>query len=169
MTNVIVPSNAILINNVRAKINNFLGVKNFHPLVIEVVLTSAQVKACRATPITIAAAPGPGLFIDLQGAVLLAKYAGTNPFTGAQNLALRYVDGSGIILSQTITGAGFIDQSVNMRTSGLPKVDPIATQAQSENKAVVLHNTGGAEITGNAANDNTLIVKMNYHVYPTEF
>jgi hypothetical protein len=167
--NPIIPNNFVLLNNIAAKEKLYLGTKNFWPLIQETVITSAQVKALRATPIQIAAAPGSGYVIDLESAVLIAKYGGTNPFTGIQNLAIRYVGAAGVIVSQTITGAGFLDQSTSERTSGLPKVDQIATSAQCDNAGLFLHNTGAAEITGNAAGDNLLIVKCSYNVYSSEF
>lgn len=50
-------------------------------------------------------------------------------------------------------------------TVALPKIDAIATSANSEGEALVLHNTGDGEIAGNAANDNTLTVSVAYIVH----
>lgn len=132
---------------------------------LETVLTSAQVKALRATPVTVVPAPGAGKSLEFVSALLQLNYGGANAFTGPQNLAVKYKDSASAAVSQPITGTGFIDQATDMVTSALPKADAIATRAVAENQPLVLHNTGAAEITGNAANDNLLHVKVLYRVH----
>jgi hypothetical protein len=132
---------------------------------LETVLTSAQVKALRATPITVVPAPGAGKSLELVSALLQLNYGGTNAFTGPQNVQVKYKDGASAAVSQAVTGTGFIDQTADMVTSALPKTDAIATRTVAENQPLVLHNTGAAEITGNAANDNLLHVKVLYRVH----
>ncbi len=131
---------------------------------IETVLTSAQVKALRATPIAVVPAPGAGKSLEFVSAILQVNY-GTNVFTGPQNLQVKYKDGASAAVSQAVTGAGFLDQAGDMVTSALAKIDAIATRAIAENQPLVLHNTGAAEITGNAAGDNLLHVKVLYRVH----
>lgn len=131
---------------------------------IETVLTSAQVKALRATPIAVVPAPGAGKSLEFVSAILQLNY-GTNAFTGPQNMQVKYKDGASAAVSQAITGTGFIDQTADMVTSALAKTDGIATRAVAENQPLVLHNTGASEITGNAANDNLLHVKVLYRVH----
>ena len=131
---------------------------------IETVITSAQVKAIRATPIAVVPAPGLGKSLEFVSALLQLNY-GTNAFTGPQNLAVRYKDGASAQVSQNITGAGFIDQAGDMVTSAAAKVDAIATRAVAENQPLVLHNIGAGEIAGNAANDSLLHVKVFYRVH----
>jgi hypothetical protein len=131
----------------------------------DVVLTSTQVKALRATPITLVAAQGAGKFIKLEGAVLKLNYGGSNGFTEtADNLAIRLTDGSGAIVSQAIESTGFIDQTADTISNAEPKIDAIVASASAENEALVLHNTGDGEIAGNAADDNTLSVRVYYTV-----
>jgi hypothetical protein len=133
-----------------------------------VSLTSAQVKALRASPITLVAAPGAGFLIEFVSAVLLLDYGGTNVFTeSGNNLAVKYTDGSGTAVSQTIEMTGFIDQSADTRTNALPSIDSIVAKSGCENKALVLHNTSGAEIAGNAGADNVVRVKVAYRVHAT--
>lgn len=135
---------------------------------VTISLTSAQVKALRATPITMVPAAGAGLVVQFLGAELLLDYGGTNVFTeAADNLAFRYVNGTGVIVSQTVETTGFIDQAGDVITNAMPKIDAIATKAQSENVALVLHNTGAAEIAGNAANNNVVRVKVRYAMVAT--
>lgn len=133
-------------------------------------LTSAQVKAVRATPITLVAAPPAGFSLKFMWAKLFLDYGGTNVFTEVgNNLAVRFNDGSGPIVSQTIEMTGFIDQNADTETNAESKIDAIASKASSEAKALVLHNTSGAEIAGNAAGDNILRVRTAYRVVPTGF
>lgn len=130
-----------------------------------VTLTSAQIKALRATPITLVAAPGAGKSVFFLGAQLKSIYGGTNAFTGPQNLAIRYQNTTGTVVSTAITGTGFLDQTANeYQTVGISTSSTIAAATVVENQPLVIHNTGAAEITGNAANDNTIKVTIQYAI-----
>ena len=48
-----------------------------------------------------------------KSAQLKSIYGGTNAFTNPQNLAIRYQNTTGAIVSNTITAAGFLDQTAN--------------------------------------------------------
>lgn len=128
-------------------------------------LTNAQIKALRATPKTLVAAPGATKSIELISAILKLT-AGANVLTeAADNMAIRYTDGSGVIVSQTIEATGFIDQAANTFTNALPKIDAIAAATGALNQALVLHNTGDGEYAGNAAADATMRVRIVYRVH----
>lgn len=130
-----------------------------------VSLTNADIKALRAAPKTLVAAQGANKVIEFISAAL-KLVAGTNVLTeDADNLAVRYTNGSGAAVSQAIEATGFIDQAADTITNALPKIDAIAALSASANKAIVLHNTGDAEFGGNAANDATMVVKVVYRVH----
>lgn len=132
----------------------------------DVTLTSAQIKSVRATPIELVAAQGAGAVIQLIAAQLKLNYGGTNAFTeSADNLVIRYTDGSGAIVSGTIETTGFINQTADTYTNATPSADAIVAATGAENEALVIHNTGDGEIAGNAANDNTLTVRVYYVVH----
>lgn len=132
-----------------------------------VILTSAQVKALRATPVEIVRGVD-GMVPQLISATLKLDYGGTNGFTEtADNLAIRLTNGSGAIVSQAIEATGFIDQTADTVTNALPKIDAIATAAAATGASLVLHNTGDGEIAGNAANNNTLTVVVSYVLHET--
>lgn len=127
----------------------------------EVALTNAQVLALRATPITLVAAPGAGLVLQLLSAVLIFDYTGAYTET-ADNLAIKYTNGSGAAASQTIETTGFLDATSDQIRNAQPAIDV----AMVSNAALVLHNTGDGEFGGgNAA--NVLRVKVAYRVHTT--
>jgi len=130
----------------------------------DVTITAAEIKAARATPVELVAAQGAGNAVFFMGAQLKLNY-GSEVFTEtADNFAIKYTDGSGVAVSQTIENTGFIDQSADTMTNALPVVDAIVAAASAENQALVLHNTGDGEIGGNASDDSTLTVRIFYQV-----
>jgi len=130
----------------------------------DVSITSAEVKALETTQITLVAAQGANTLIKFMGATLKLAYGGTNAFTEAgDNLAIKYTDDSGVAVSQTIETTGFIDQTADTYTNAEPAIDAIVAASAGENAPLVLDNLGSA-IAGNAANDNTLEVRVFYQV-----
>jgi uncharacterized protein YijF (DUF1287 family) len=131
----------------------------------DVLVANAEIKALRAAPKTLVPAPGTGKVLEFVSAVLQLK-AGTNVLTEATaNLAIKYKDGAGVQVSQTIETTGFVDQAADQVTYGLVKLDPITARTACENQPLVLHNLGAGELAGNAANDALLRVKVSYRVH----
>ena len=129
---------------------------------LKVRITNAQIKAMRATPITLVPAVA-GKVIRFVSAELRLNYGGTNVFTEtADNMAVKYTNGSGVAVSDTIEATGFIDQSASTVTSAVAVKDAIAVSTGAVGKALVLHNTGDGEYAGNAAADNTMTVDVSY-------
>jgi len=124
----------------------------------DTTLTNAQILALRATPITLAPAPGTGVFREFIRAVLVCKAAAGAYTETADNLVIRQTNTTGVILSQAIETTGWLDQAAIKATNALAKVDTIgALQA----KALVLHNSGDGEFGGgNAA--NTMFVRCYF-------
>lgn len=133
----------------------------------EVSITNAEMLALRATPKTLVAAPGAGKVLEFVSAVLFFDYTGAYTET-ADNLAVKYTDGSGAAVSETIETTGFLDATADTMTTARAKVDAIVAKSGSENKALVLHNIGDGEFGGgNAANQ--IRVKVLYRVHTTGF
>jgi len=131
----------------------------------DVTLSNSEIKNARATPVELVAAQGAGNAIMFFGAQLKLNYGGTNAFTEtADNFAIKYTNGSGVAVSQTIENTGFIDQTADTLTNALPAVDAIVVATGAENQALVIHNTGDGEIAGNAGNDNTITLRIFYQV-----
>ena len=132
---------------------------------VTVNLTNANIKALRATPKELVAAPGANKIVEFVSAVFFLDY-GSNVLTeSADNLAVRYENTTGAIASQAIETTGFIDQAADILTNALPKIDAIVAAANGLNKALVLHNTGDGEFAGNAGGDTTMKVKVAYRVH----
>lgn len=128
-----------------------------------VTCSTAEVLALRAAPKTLVAAPGADKIISLVGAMLVLDYNSIAYTESADNMAIRYTDGSGVIVSQAIEATGFIDQTADTATNALAKIDGIAAATGCVNKAIVLHNTGGDEY---AAGNSPVDVHVWYRVIP---
>lgn len=131
---------------------------------VDTIVTSAQVRALNATPITVVAAPGAGLAV-VPRLVQMYKPAGTAyaDVLAGDDLVLKYTDGSGEQCSGVIEATGFMDQTTaEMRVVGMPgatgttagSFEPVA------NAAVVLHMLTGEITTG----DSDLIVRVFYDI-----
>lgn len=128
-------------------------------------LTNAQIKAMRATPVTLVNGL-PNAVLVLDSIVLRLNYGGTNVFTEtADNMAVKFTDGSGAQVSSTIEATGFIDQNATTFTRATPSTDAIVASASAVGKSLVLHNTGDGEYAGNAGADNTMTVWVTYRVF----
>lgn len=134
---------------------------------VEVTITQAQLVLLRATPVELVPAPGTTKVLHFLGAYFELVYAGTgNNTESTANLGIKYTDGSGVQVNETVECTGFIDQTVSTNTHARPKLDPIVAATASTNKALVLHNLGGAEfgVTGGTPT-SSLKVKVIYAVH----
>ena len=137
-----------------------------------VVLTSAQVKALNATPITLVAAQGAGTVIVPAGTIVCKKfYGGSNVWVGGASQTIELVYGStsttGITL-QSVVGSTQITNTNTQYTFPLKDDDfgagGLILAADCENLGIFVKNPIGTEISGNAANDNTISIVMPYYV-----
>lgn len=127
-------------------------------------LTSAQVKALRATPIDLTPAPGADKFVQLLGALLVLDY-GSNAFTeSSDNLVIQY-ETSGVDACAAITSNGFLTATADTIAIAVPSVIAGAAAASFNNKKLQLFNNGDGEIAGNAADDSQLTVQITYAVH----
>jgi hypothetical protein len=129
-----------------------------------ITVSSAELLALRATPKTLLPACPSGSMYAFAHAIAVADN-GTAYVVGTNDLAIRYKDGSGDVISQTIDTAGLLDQTTDIMSF----VGPIATdsktpKADCDGQALVLHNTGASEFT-----TGTGVLRMHvwYHIIPT--
>lgn len=134
----------------------------------EVAITNAQMLAIRATPVALVAAPGAGKVNEFLSAVLFFDRTAVYTET-ADNLAVKYVDGSGTAISVAIETTGFLDAAADAVYFAMPLAGTVlGVKTLFENQALVLHNTGDGELGGgNAA--NVVRVKTNYRTWATGF
>jgi hypothetical protein len=131
--------------------------------VAEVEITNAEMLALRATPKTLVAAPGAGKVLEFLSIYLFFDY--TAVYTeSADNMAVKYTDGSGVAVSTTIEATNFVDATADTATRGIAVLDGIVAKTGCDNKALVLHNTGDGEYGGgNAA--NVIRARVTYRVH----
>lgn len=152
-----------LISNRPDKFQEVMGASRYASI------TTAQVLALFATPISVVPAFGAGIAI-VPTKVVIHKPAGTAyaGIAAGEDLVLKYTDASGAQCSGVIEATGFLDQTTaQTRYVGMPgstgatdgSVAPVA------NAAVVLHMLVGEIITG----DSDLHVRVWYDLIDTAF
>lgn len=131
----------------------------------KVSIAAADIKTLLATPVELAPAEGAGTVLEFVG-LMLRLVSGSEVLAEAgDNLAVKYTDGSGVAVSEAIETTGFIDAAANAVTFGRPALDPIVAADAAVNAALVLHNAGAAEFTGNASDDSVLECYVSYKVH----
>lgn len=123
--------------------------------VVDTVLTNAQIKLLRATPVELVADPGDGEALILESVELLLN-AGTAYTESADNLVIEYEDGTDIL---TVETTGFLDQTTAqrrfMQAEQVTVVNPIASSG------IQIKNSGDGEF-GGGNTDRTLTVRCRY-------
>lgn len=135
-----------------------------------ITLTNAQIKALHGTPVEVIAAPGSGKGIVVVGATAKFIYGGTNAFTASAGQTINlYYNNTG---AQITSPSAFISNTMIVGTfnrfSMNTGLNINATLAQSpgvlDNVNVAAYNPSATEITGNAANDNTISLTVSYYI-----
>ncbi len=125
-------------------------------------LTSAQVKAIHGTPIQLLPAVTGVTYVVVSYRMSMI-YGGTNIFTAgaAQTLALYY--GTTVSVATGLTNASIVAAASRVDI-GQGTVAASQTLAATRNVALNVYNPIATEITGNAANDNTVTVDGFYYI-----
>jgi hypothetical protein len=121
---------------------------------VDVTITSAQVLALNATPVTVVAAPGAGFANIFEGAVAITDggtaYAG---IAAGEDLSFKYTNGSGQELG-VIETTGWLDQTTAQVRYCRPQTGAISAGTVSSitpvaNAVIVAQFLSGEITTGN--------------------
>ncbi len=128
-----------------------------------VVLTSSQVKNLHGTPVEFIAAPGAGKVIVILGSASKLTF-GTNAFVAgaSQVISLTYGTGTNAV-TNLMSNATIVASSSSYNIPASASVTN-TTAVGLQNLAVNLYNSTATEISGNAANDNTITVTAFYYI-----
>lgn len=120
-------------------------------VITEVTLTTAQVKALYATPITVLAAPGAGKAHIILGVVAHLDYnsAAYDGIAGGEDLTLKYTDANGTALVKFET-TGFLDQTSDQVRYATPTQYGDTNLTPIANAPVVAHMLTGEIATGDS-------------------
>lgn len=132
-----------------------------------VTLTSSQIKNLVGTPITAVSAPGSGFFLNVLQTMSYFFYGGSNAFTNPSSIAISlYYNNNTVSPITQLAGSGTITGTSN---SYLPYPGGAGGFAYSESTVentpfIISIPTGSTNIGGNAANNNTLTVYIQYQI-----
>jgi len=131
-----------------------------------VTLSAANIKALKATPITLVVAQGANTWIELVS-IVLTYDAGATPYTIANaddDLVVEWADGTDATAS--IESTGFLDQGDDEIRWYPPSMSAAHDGEASLNQALRILNTGTAEL---ADGDGVIDVRITYRVWATGF
>lgn len=156
----------LVFSNTGINVSNAAGTVNTLPGQIVTItgsLTNAQIKALHGTPVVAIPAPGAGKAIQVVSASAKMVYGGTNVFTAgaAQTINLYY--GTATSIAAVLTNAEIVAAATQFNGVNGSATFGGATTG-FENTAVNLYNPIATEITGNAANNNTVTYQITYQV-----
>lgn len=129
-------------------------------------LTNTQVKNLRATPVQIVAAPGAGNIIQVVTWSMTMNYGGTNAFTAPSSALVNLFIGASVVAADGLYGTALTSTTSRYAQGVAFDLGVLAGFAYSSlaNAALNIGNNGGAEIAGNAANNNTVSYNVLYRI-----
>lgn len=129
---------------------------------VKLTLTSAQLKALKATPVSIIPAPGSGKFIQVEECSVYYKFGATAYTLNAGTLKLYH---GPVANAKPLTAAletGLIDQTANRSNLDVAILATgNLTDAQALNVDIEVGNAGAAEFT---LGDGTVEFFVNYQI-----
>lgn len=137
-------------------------------LTTTVVITAAEMLALAASPKTLVAAPGAGLYLRLVKSDFTLNY-NTTAYTitnAGDDLAIRYTDGAGAIASETLQAQGFLDETEDAFLFGQAIGEIGGEMSDLLNQPLVLDNIGAAEYTNG---DSPVYATIEYLVVTPPF
>ncbi len=126
-----------------------------------ITLTSTQIKNLHASPITIIPAPGANKMVVAVSLVGKFNY-GTTPFTAIPNQGINLFAGTNKSLG-TLMDSVYLNSTNDFNVFNPPQPF-LDISANLENQPITLYNAEITEITGNATDDTTVDVYVQYYV-----
>jgi hypothetical protein len=126
-------------------------------------LTSAQIKSLRATPIQVIAAPGAGKTIIPISITTKINYGGSNVFVAGASQIIALYYGTSLLSISAVPNSMIVASSNQIKATITSGLGPALTTT-IDNVAMNLYNTVATEISGNAANDNTIEYNIIYQI-----
>ena len=145
--------------------NNVFGLGEPITLTKTVEVSSAEMLALAASPKELVAAPGADSVLEFVSAVLIYDSAATDYTVQAdENMAIRYENGAGTIVSLTVESDSLIKEAAS---DGVRVIHEIAGFQDTDiysyiNKSLVLDNIGSGEWDDGTG---TMTVKITYIVH----
>lgn len=126
-------------------------------------LTNTQIKNLHATPIQIIAAPGVGKVVQIIQSSGVTNFGGTNAFTAAASQSINCYFGTGANICQLISNSCLTDTTSDYNQTDA-NINSFISLSNCTNQAVNLYNPVATEISGNAANNNTISYNILYRI-----
>jgi hypothetical protein len=129
-------------------------------------ITSQEIKAINGTPITLINAPGANKIISVISCCYKYVYGGSNVFTAAASQSIGvYYTGDSV----NIFGAAIVPNSTLIQTNSMFGVSPSGSKlnvsvGDVDNQGIMIKNPNATEISGNAANDNYIMIQLFYFI-----
>lgn len=154
-----------MVSNGTNFVSTDLGQLKMTPLI---TLTSAQIKALHATPIEVVAAPPAGYLICPVMIWANYVYGGSNVFTAAAGQTIGLYYGSTALITggiSILTNTQLTTSSSLIKWAPPSNTTPLSVPASTYYATnVTVYNPSATEISGNAANDNTLYFRFMYTI-----
>lgn len=132
--------------------------------VANITLTSAQIKTLHASPITVIPAQGAGKVVLVVGQPIgKFVYGGSNVFVAGAGQVVSLYFGTAFQIGIPITNAILVGTTSGYVTNNPATITGTALST-FENTAITLYNVSATEISGNAANNNTISYSVLYRV-----
>lgn len=134
-------------------------------------LTNSQIKNLQGTPIQIVAAQGANTLIVPINAVAFLNYGGSNAFVApvtAPNINTYYTSSasSSTIIVAVCTSASYTQTQSNYQIvpGDLSSTGTATASCINQPIYIAIDSGASSNITGNAANDNTISIRLEYFV-----
>ena len=132
-------------------------------LVVSGTLTNSQIKNLHGTPVQIIAAPGAGKVVLIVAGALTLNYGGTNIFVAGAGQFISFTYGTTISTGIILSNAAIVSAS-SQYVQPSATVSTATAYTNVANVAINAYNGSATEISGNAANDNTVSYNILYRI-----